>query len=302
MANTGVISLFKDYLQNEKGYSEHTVTSYVDDIYTLVHFLDNEQFGDLLTVSPRIARFYVATLHEHYAPSSIARKISSLRSLYHFLVQDRLIKENPFNDVELPKKEKRLPKFIYPEEINNILASIQTETSLGKRNKLIMELLYGTGVRVSELCSIKLQDIDYGQELILIHGKGAKDRYVPIHENLIKEIQSYIITVRQDFVKKRQDLHQKHLFLNNKGTPLSERGVRLIVNKIMNESGESLKISPHTLRHTFATHLLNNGADLRSVQELLGHSHLSSTQIYTNVTKEKLKEAYMKAHPRAKKQ
>lgn len=302
MANTGVISLFKDYLQNEKGYSEHTLTSYVDDIYTLVHFLDNEQFGDLLTVSPRIARFYVATLHEHYAPSSIARKISSLRSLYHFLVQDGLVKENPFNDVELPKKEKRLPKFIYPEEINNILASINTETALGKRNKLIMELLYGTGVRVSELCNIKLQDIDYAQELILIHGKGAKDRYVPIHNTLVKDIQTYIITVRQDFVKKRQDLHQKHLFLNNKGTNLSERGVRLIVNKIMNESGESLKISPHTLRHTFATHLLNNGADLRSVQELLGHSHLSSTQIYTNVTKEKLKEEYMKAHPRAKKQ
>lgn len=302
MANSGVIDLFTDYLQNEKGYSEHTLTSYIDDINTFIHFLNNEQFGDLLTVSPRVARFYVASLHEHYAPSSIARKISSLRSLYHFLVEDRLIKENPFNDVELPKKEKRLPKFIYPEEINNILDSIKTDSVLGKRNKLILELLYGTGVRVSELCNIKLQDIDYGQELILIHGKGQKDRYVPIHQDLIKALQTYIITCRPDLVKKRKDLHQKHLLLNNKGTPLTERGVRLIINKIMNESGESLKISPHTLRHTFATHILNNGADLRSVQELLGHSHLSSTQIYTNVTKEKLKEEYMKAHPRAKKQ
>lgn len=302
MANAGIINLFKDYLQNEKGYSEHTITSYLDDINTLVHFLNNEQFGDLLTVSSRIARFYVASLHEHYAPSSIARKISSLRSLYHFLVQDRLIKENPFNDVELPKKEKRLPKFIYPEEIKTILNSVHTDNILGKRNKLILELLYGTGIRVSELCNIKLQDIDFSQELILIHGKGQKDRYVPIHQTLVKALQTYIITTRHDFTKKRKDITQKFLFFNNKGTRLTERGVRLIINKIMIESGESLKISPHTLRHTFATHILNNGADLRSVQELLGHSHLSSTQIYTNVTKEKLKEEYMKAHPRAKKQ
>ncbi len=301
MANNGVMNLFKEYLQNEKGYSGHTVTSYIDDIFTLIHFLDNEQFGDILTVSPRIARFYVATLHESYSPSSIARKISSLRSLYNFLVKDGLVRENPFSDVELPKKEKRLPKFIYPEEIKQIIESIDLDKPIGKRNKLIIEFLYGTGVRVSEMCSVKLNDIDYSQSLVLIHGKGAKDRYVPLHSNLLREIQEYIITVRQEFNKRNKETHPKTLFLNFKGTELSDRGVRLIINKIINESGESLKISPHTLRHTFATHLLNNGADLRSVQELLGHSHLSSTQIYTNVTKEKLKEEYMKAHPRARK-
>ena len=298
MANLDVIHLFKDYLENEKGYSDHTLTSYMDDIYTLIHFLDNEQFGDLLTVSPRIARFYVASLHEHYKPASISRKISSLRSLYNFLNKEGLMKVNPFTDVELPKKEKKLPKFIYPDEIENLFTSINTEKPLGKRNKLILEFLYGTGVRVGELCNIKLTDVDYSQGLVLIHGKGSKDRYVPLHENLQKQLSEYVILVREEFLKKT-DEKTKYLFLNFKGTPLTTRGVRLVINKILEDSEESLKISPHTLRHSFATHLLNAGADLRSVQELLGHSHLSSTQIYTKVTKEKLKENYMKAHPRA---
>lgn len=300
MANTEVMTLFKDYLKNEKGYSSHTLSSYIDDIFTLVHFLDNEEFGDLLSVSSRIARFYVATLHEQYSPASIARKISSLRSLYNFLVKEELLRENPFSDVELPKKEKRLPKFIYPEEIKNILESIDDTKSTGKRNKLIMEFLYGTGVRVSELCNITLQDLDYSQSLVLIHGKGSKDRLIPLHKYLIYDLQEYIITSRQDFIKKNKE-NPKALFLNYRGTKLTDRGVRLIIKNIMLASGESLHVSPHTLRHTFATHLLNNGADLRSVQELLGHSHLSSTQIYTNVTKEKLRDEYMKAHPRAKK-
>lgn len=300
MANSGVISLFKDYLKSEKGYSEHTVSSYIDDIYTLVHFLDNEQFGDLLTVSQRIARFYIATLHENYSPTSIARKISSLRSLYNFLIKDGLIKDNPFSEVELPKKEKKLPKFIYPDEISSILDTIELDKPADKRNKLILEFLYGTGVRVSELSNIKLTDIDYSQNLVLIHGKGSKDRYVPIHDNLLREIQEYIITTRNQFIKNNVD--NKSLFLNYRGTTLTPRGVRLIINTVLEKSGETLKISPHTLRHSFATHLLNAGADLRSVQELLGHEHLSSTQIYTKVTKEKLKEQYMNAHPRAKKQ
>jgi len=300
MSNNQLITLFKEYLNNEKGYSEHTVVSYMDDIHSLIHFLDQEKFGDLLTVSPRTARFYVATLHEHYSPTSIARKISSLRSFYTFLNKELLVKDNPFIDTELPKKEKRLPKFIYPQEIANLLDSINTKKPLGKRDKLVLEFLYGTGVRVSELCNITLSDIDYSLGLVLIHGKGSKDRYVPIHEELLEMIKEYVILVREEFLKRSEE-KTKHLFLNYKGTALTPRGVRLIVNKIINESEEMIKISPHTLRHTFATHLLNNGADLRSVQELLGHSHLSSTQIYTKVTKEKLKEHYMSAHPRAKK-
>jgi len=298
MTNTEVLEQFRSYIENEKRYSDNTSISYMDDIQNLINFLDNEQFGDLITVSPRIARFYTATLHENYSPKSIARKISSVRSFYNFLVREDLLEENPFLDIELPKKEKKLPKFIYPEEIENLFTSIDTSSILGIRNYLILEFLYGTGVRVSELCNIKLNDIDYFQNLCLIHGKGSKDRLVPLHNRLINEVSDYVITTRKDLLKNKES---KYLFLNHRGDNITPRGIRMVINRIMLNSGEALKISPHTLRHTFATHLLNNGADLRSVQELLGHEHLSSTQIYTKVSKEKLKDAYMKGHPRARK-
>ena len=300
MNNHELLTLFKDYLDIEKRYSHHTTVSYIDDIYSLIHFLDKEQFGDLATVSSRIARFYTTTLHEHYSPKSISRKISSLRSFYNYLNREGLVKENPFSEVELPKKEKKLPQFIYPEEIESLFNSINTVKPIGKRDKLILEFLYGTGVRVGELCSVSLKDIDFYQNLILIHGKGKKDRYIPIHNLLSKSLQDYILTTRNEFLKRAENKENTTLFLNFRGTSLSQRGVRLIIKRILDNSDETFNLSPHKLRHTFATHLLNNGADLRSVQELLGHAHLSSTQIYTQVSKEKLKESYMDAHPRAK--
>ncbi len=300
MSNQQTILLFKDYLENEKRYSIHTIKSYTDDIFSLIHFLDREEFGDLLTVSERIARFYTATLHENYSPKSIARKISSLRSLYNYLNREEITKGNPFLSVELPKQEKKLPKFLYPEEIEALFNSINTSTIIGKRDLLILEFLYGTGVRVGELCSIRLKDIDFYQDLVLIHGKGSKDRYVPIHKLLSKTLKDYILTTRNEFLKRGESKENDTLLLNFKGTSLSQRGVRGIIKKIIDNSGETFNISPHKIRHSFATHLLNNGANIRSVQELLGHSHLSSTQIYTHITKEKLKDSYMKAHPRAK--
>ncbi len=300
MNNEQVIILFRDYLSIEKRYSHNTIISYTDDIYSLVHFLDREQFGELLTVSSRTARFYTATLHENYKPKTIARKISSLRSFYNFLNREELTKDNPFKEVELPKQQKKLPQFIYPEEIDTLFNSIKTDKPIGKRDKLILEFLYGTGVRVGELCSVKLKDIDFYQNLVLIHGKGSKDRYVPIHNLLSKRLEDYILTTRNEFLKRADIKENNSLLLNFRGTSLSQRGVRLIIKRILDNSEETFNLSPHKLRHTFATHLLNNGADLRSVQELLGHAHLSSTQIYTHVSKEKLKESYMDAHPRAK--
>jgi integrase/recombinase XerC len=297
MTNDEVLILFRNYIESERRYSENTIISYLDDLNALINFLDTEQFGDLMTVSPRIARFFTATLHDKYKPKTISRKISSIRSFYSFLVKEDLIELNPFIDVELPKQEKRLPKFIYPEEIEHLFQSIDQSTLLGKRNYLILEFLYGTGARVTELCDVKLKDINYFEDTILLHGKGKKDRIVPLHKRLVQEMSDYVLTTRKDLLKHNES---KYLFLNNKGINITSRGVRMIINKIMLDSGESLKISPHTLRHTFATHLLNNGADLRTVQELLGHEHLSSTQIYTKVSKEKLKESYMSAHPRAK--
>lgn len=300
VSNLDVISLFKSYIEDEKQYSPNTSISYIDDIYSLVNFLDIEQFGDLKSVTSRIARFYTATLHEKYTPKSLARKISSLRSFYSFLSREEIVKENPFLDVELPKQVKKLPKFIYPEEIESLFKSINTSKPIGKRDKLILEFLYGTGVRVGELCNIKLKDIDFYQDLVLIHGKGSKDRFVPIHNLLSKQLKDYILTTRSEFIKRSDNQENDGLLLNFKGTSLTTRGVRLVIKRIIDNSGESFSLSPHKLRHSFATHLLDNGADLRSVQELLGHSSLSSTQIYTNVTKEKLKDSYMNAHPRAK--
>lgn len=300
MENEALLDLFMAYLENEKRYSIHTLQSYKDDLSSLVNFLVREGFGELINVSPRISRFYTATLHEQYSPKSIARKISSIRSFYNFLMREELIKENPFRDVELPKKEKKLPRFIYPEEIENLFKTFDVKKPLDKRDKLILEFLYGTGVRVGELCNIKIRDIDFYENLVLIHGKGSKDRLVPIHDVLMAQIKDYIITSRKSFLKKSKQPDSRILFLNFQGGPLTTRGVRLVINRIMDKSEERLKISPHTLRHTFATHLLNNGADLRSVQELLGHAHLSSTQIYTKVSKEKLRESYMNAHPRSK--
>ena len=301
MTNQELMTLFKEYLSYERHYSEHTVRSYLDDIFSLVHFLDREQFGSIDTVSSRTARFYVATLHEQYTPTSRARKIASLRSFYSYLVQEDIVTQNPFIDIELPKPEKKLPRFIYPSEIKNLFDAIDTSTALGRRDKCILEFMYGTGVRVSELTGISLRDLDFDQGIVLIHGKGSKDRYVPMHQHLLHELENYILTTRKEFSTKTDNLHTNTLFLNYRGGPLSERGVRVIIKRILDASGETLKLSPHTLRHTFATHLLNNGADLRTVQELLGHVHLSSTQIYTKVSKETLKESYMKAHPRAKK-
>lgn len=300
MSNLEVINSFKSYIENEKSYSDNTSISYIDDIYSLVNFLDIEQFGDLLTVSPRIARFYTATLHEKYSPKSIARKISSLRSLYNFLNKEEIMKINPFSDVELPKQEKKLPKFVYPEEIEALFNSVDTTKAIGKRDKLILEFLYGTGVRVGELCAIEIKDIDFYQNLVLIHGKGSKDRLVPIHNLLSEGLKDYILLTRPEFLLRSQNKENDTLLLNFKGTSLTQRGVRLIIKRITDNCEETLRLSPHKLRHSFATHLLNNGADLRSVQELLGHSHLSSTQIYTHVTKESLKDSYMNAHPRAK--
>ena len=296
MNNDEVIQLFEIYLSSVRRYSNHIVSSYLEDVKTLTNFLAREEFGSLLDVSPRTARFFVATLHEEYARATIARKISTLRSFYHFLVREDIIKDHPFLDVELPKKEKRLPKFIYPEEMEALINSIDRTTPLGERNFTIVEMLYGTGLRASELVGVNVSDLDFYDDFVLVHGKGSKDRYVPIHKRLKRGLQNYILTAR-DALKKED---QKALFLNHHGERLTDRGLRYVIHDLIEKSSTMLSMSPHTFRHTFATHLINNGADLRSVQELLGHSSISSTQIYTGVSKEVLQQKYMDAHPRAK--
>jgi integrase/recombinase XerC len=300
LTNQEIIDAYKAYLEVQKNYSRNTVVAYLDDIVTLENFLTSEKLGDLYHVSDRIARFYIAFLHDQYCAKSIRRKISSVRSMYEFLYREQDVVSNPFIGAVLPKDERKLPKFIYENEINEFLARIDITTLSGKRDLAIYELLYGSGLRVGELVSVRINDIDFIARTILIHGKGSKDRYVPMHSTLIERLKDYLVLVRPAFRTRTQKPDDHFLFLNFHGNTLTVRGVRDIMDRELTKQESNLQMSPHTLRHSFATHLLDHGVDLRTVQELLGHVSLSTTQIYTKVSKEKLKEVYDRSHPRAK--
>jgi len=294
-----VVSKYKDYLLYQKNYSNNTVISYINDINTLLSFLYNEDLGILMDISKRVAKFYITYLYDKYNPKSILRKISSIKSLYDFLIEEEFLKDNPFAFVVLPKVTRKLPKFIYPKEMIDFLDNIDDSTILGKRNRAIFELLYGCGFRVSELVNIKLQDVDYVNKTILVHGKGLKDRIVPVHEIAIISLNNYILNSRIKLSLNSKEISD-YIFLNYRGNKITSRGINLVLEKELERQSSTLKISPHSFRHSYATHLLNNGVDLRIVQELLGHTSLSTTQIYTKVSKEKLKAEYINTHPRAR--
>ena len=290
---------FLSYLRYEKRYSEHTITAYRNDIEHFMSFLDEEDFGDFDEISHKVAEFYLSRLMDDYTPKSIQRKISSLKTMYGYYVD--ILKEfdtHPFRNIALPKVEKRLPKFIYEDEIEEFFASIDTSTVRGKRDKLIFELLYGSGLRVSELTGLRLRDLDLNQKVIIVHGKGSKDRIVPMSNETKEEFETYLLQSRPSLLSKSNNLENDYVFLNFKGTTLTSRGVRDILDRLIKESSSTLRVSPHTFRHSFATRLLNKGMDVRMVQELLGHSNLSTTQIYTKISKENLIEQYKKSFPK----
>ncbi len=300
MNNREIILFFKSYLEDQKHYSPYTVAAYLDDVGTLTAFLENEDLGDLESVTERIAKFYIAHLHNRYAPGSIRRKTASVRVLYRLLALDGSVPANPFENTPLPKPEKRLPRFAYENEIGEFLDRIDDSTLKGKRDIALFELLYGSGIRVGELVRARLTDLDFGAKTLLVHGKGAKDRYVPIHDAAIGRLKDYLVIVRPAFRTRTTDPDDKTLFLNFKGGPLTDRGVRDILDRELDRQSSTLDVSPHAFRHSFATHLLDHGVDLRTVQELLGHASLSSTQIYTKVSTEQLRLVYARSHPRAK--
>ena len=297
MTNKELITLFVDYCVSILRFSDHTVVAYKHDIEDLVDFIIRESFDDLTDVSSRVAKFYVSDASERFGNRTIARKVSTLRSFYHFLVKENIMTHHPFLDIKLPKVHRSLPKFVYPEEIKTLFDTVDRKTDKGLRDALLLETLYATGIRVSELCALKLRDVHLKEKTMLVHGKGQKDRIVPLGERVIELYEAYIFGSRANLMKKKD--HQA-VFVNTKGDPLTTRGVRYIVKMIVEESSTYLKVTPHTLRHTFASHLLSRGADLRSVQALLGHESISSTQIYTEISKEDLKERYLAAHPRAR--
>ncbi|BCB03344.1 tyrosine recombinase XerC [Bacillus sp. KH172YL63] len=288
---------FTEYLQIEKHYSAHTFEQYRHDIEEFYVFMKEQGLRSLKDVEYSDARLFLTKLHDHgLMRSSVSRKVSSLRSFYRFLNREKQLLDNPFSFVNLPKKETRLPTFFYEEEIEALLKACEGESPLDIRNRAIFELLYATGIRVSECTGMQVKDVDFGLSTILVHGKGNKERYVPFGSYAHDAMEQYITQSRPKLMKKQT--HSK-LLVNHRGGPLTERGIRLILNKIIEKASLTGKIHPHMLRHTFATHLLNNGADLRTVQELLGHAQLSSTQVYTHVSKDQLRKTYLAHHPRA---
>ncbi|MGR9050164.1 tyrosine recombinase XerC [Halobacillus faecis] len=292
--------LFMEYLQIEKNASPLTLKHYGRDLDEFESFLTSEGLTILECEYPVIRIFLSKQYEAQYSRRTVSRKISSLRSYFRFLEREEIVVQNPFLNVVLPKKESPIPNFFYEEELEKLFTVSDLHTPLGQRNQALIELLYGTGVRVSECVKMELPDLDFSLNTALVHGKGSKDRYVPYGQFAAKALQTYINDGRNQLASKKNE-SSKRLFLNAKGGPLTADGIRLILKKMVEKAAMTVDIHPHKLRHSFATHLLNEGADLRSVQELLGHERLSSTQIYTHVSKDRLKNVYMNSHPRANK-
>ncbi len=283
---------FERFLKYERNYSAHTVRAYMKDLTEFEEFLDNSS-AEIEKVNSKIINLYSLNLYTKNSKSTVSRKLTTLRSFFDFMIRKGQIKQNPAKLVPLPKKEKELPVFLTVDEVFKLINSIDREDILPLRDLAIIELLYSSGLRVSELAGIKVLDLDHRENFVKVSGKGKKERIVPFGSNAQEVILEYL--------KRRTELkpNDDYLFLNNRGNGLTTRSIERIVKKYGLLSGISKKISPHALRHTFATHLLGGGADLRSIQELLGHSSLSTTQRYTHTSIEQLMKIYDKTHPRA---
>ena len=329
MENSVIVQNFLSYLKFEKRFSEHTAKCYGADLLQFGQFVmeNAAQFQHhdssdtsfstsdspalatshqtevrldqkLLAIEVDDARAYMAFLNEkQYSKSTIARKLATLRSFYKFLVKRGQIDSSPVEVIRTPKQEKKLPRFLEYGEVKRLLETPPLTNWLGARDRAILETLYSTGIRVSELVALNMDDIDFLGEVVHIRGKGKKERITPIGSSALQIIQHYM-EFRSKRAQSNSNFDSKVLFVNKHGKRLSTRSVRRKMDKYLKIAGLDPLISPHTLRHSFATHMLNNGADLRSVQELLGHQSLSTTQIYTHLTTNKLKDVYKESHPR----
>ena len=330
MEDSTTIQHFLDNLKFERRFSEHTAKCYGADLAQFGEFLvgasetshlDTEPISPaghqggaatavatpvkpkvdelLLSVGTDAIRAYLAFLNEkQYSKATIARKLASLRSFYKFLVERNQLTSNPVVAVRTPKQDKKLPRFLDYEEVKKLLDTPSLDNWLGARDRAIMETLYSTGIRASELVVLNMDDIDFLGEVVHVRGKGKKERIAPIGSSALQVIQHYM-EYRNKRAQNNVNFDSKVLFVNKHGRRLSTRSVHRKMDKYLKMAGLDPAISPHTLRHSFATHMLNNGADLRSVQELLGHQSLSTTQVYTYLTTTKLKNVYENAHPRS---
>jgi len=292
------IKSFLTYLKKERNFSENTLVSYGTDLRELEFFLE-EKFGkkDYKEIDKDALRDFALDLtHKKRSFITIARKISAIRSFFKYLKRKDLIKQNPTSSLITPKKGKKLPERLSVEQMRGVLKKPQRDNVWTRRDKAILELFYSTGIRLSELTGLNLNSIDYFGETVRVSGKGKKERIVPVGKRAISTVKGYLSSR-----KLLSDVKTKALFINRQQQRLSERSIARIVKKTLSEVSEVQKKSPHILRHTFATHLLDEGADLMAVKELLGHKNISTTQIYTRVSVGRLKKIYKQAHPRAEK-
>lgn len=292
-----LILKFIDELKYEKNYSDLTISGYLSDLDVFLEYLNENNIKDYSSVEYQDIRLFINYLYDlNYNNKTISRHISAIRSFFKYLKTNNHIKNNPCTLISNPKLEKKLPKYLNFEEIEKLLNAFDNNNFIGLRNSLILEILYSTGIRVSEITNIKLNDLSITNKTIKITGKGNKERIVYFGNICYKLIDQYFKKSYPILNKNNSD----YLILSKTGKKINDREIRKVVDDAASISGIKIKISPHVLRHTFATHMLTSGADLRSVQELLGHENLSTTQVYTHLTNEKIRNVYLNAHPRAR--
>jgi len=293
------LNSYMNYLAGEKNSSQYTLRNYRREIGEFLGFARRKGISSWDKIDKEVVRDYLLWLNtEEYAKASVARRLSELRSFCRYLIREKVLATNPFDAVSAPKLPKRLPRFLSNDEVKALLAAPLTSDPQGIRDRAILELLYATGIRVSELAGLNLSDVDGTRAQIKVLGKGNKERLVLIGKPALRAVQTYIREGRPKLINKKTS---NSIFLNRFGGRLSVRSVQMTLVKYAMLAGIQGEVTPHVLRHTFATHLLDGGADLRSVQELLGHESLSTTQIYTHVTQTRSREVYMDSHPGAKK-
>jgi integrase/recombinase XerD len=300
-----LVKAFLNYLAIEKGFSANTVSAYRNDLDQLAGFIEGTASAkgfkaEWLSVDRNLLINYIIDLKDrNYSSATVARKVAAVKSFFAFLVDERKIQNDPTENISSPKVNKSLPKPLSLTEIDVLLAEpAKSSTPEAMRDVAMLELLYASGMRVSELMDLNINDINLKASFVRCMGKGSKERIIPIHDRAVRSVKEYISEARPHLLKGKEE---QALFLNRRGDRLTRQGFWLILKGHAKSAGIKKVVTPHTLRHSFATHILNGGADLRAVQELLGHANISSTQIYTHLTSEHVRHAYDKAHPRAEK-
>ncbi len=291
------INDYLHYLTIERGLSLNTRKSYERDLLQYLHYLEDEQINSWQDVDRYVVINYLEKMHdEKKAPATVTRMITSLRRFHQFLRQERLTDHDPMQHIDTPKKVQKLPSTLSLTEVERLIETPDTTKNLGIRDRAILEVMYATGMRVSELVGLKLSDLHLSLGLVQTLGKGDKERIIPLGDYAIQWLERYLGEARPLLVANPSETH---VFVNHHGTGLSRQGIWKNLKQLVREAGINKEVTPHTLRHSFATHLLENGADLRTVQELLGHADISTTQIYTHITKKRMTDVYKQHFPRA---